>query len=88
MSYAHELATLSLPNPERYIISRLAQEEGGIVAKPKLIDFVYRDRVDGGPSAARQTVEKYIDRVRRKISPHGWTIKAELYRGYRLVRLS
>lgn len=84
--YAAELIDVPMPKREREVILRLSQAQGRIVPMHQIVDFLYGDEEDGGPEDARNCAQVHITKVRRKISPLGWVIEAERYRGYRLVR--
>jgi DNA-binding response OmpR family regulator len=82
-----ELGAMKLPNKQHDVVLRLSQAQGGWVAKPTLIDFVYGDDLNGGPDDADLCIESHIHKARAKIKPLGWTIESARFRGARLVRL-
>jgi DNA-binding response OmpR family regulator len=87
-TYAPEIDGVKLPRAEYDIILRLRQAAGAIVTNDNLVDFVYGDRLDGGPENAAQCIQTYVSKANRKIRPLGWSVVAERFRGYRLVRES
>jgi hypothetical protein len=44
------------------------------VTKKRLIERLYEDDADGGPENTERNVRYYIRQLRKKLSPHGWTI--------------
>lgn len=88
VDYAPELADVTMPKREREVILRLSQARGSIVHPETLADFMYGDEFDGGPENARAVIQTHICKARQRIKPLGWTIFAERFRGYRLVRVS
>lgn len=85
--YAAEIDDIRMPRREADVVLRLRQAAGALVSKGQLIDFIYGDRIDGGPDTADKIVETHISRARNKIEQAGWTIEVERFRGYRLVRV-
>lgn len=86
--YAPELAGFGRSRRQQEVILRLSQAHGSLVHTDQLIDFVYGDDEDGGPLDARACLQVHITKARQKINRLGWTIVAERFRGYRLVRMS
>lgn len=58
----------------RAIIEVLVDAYPGHVETQRLIDIVYADDPDGGPTSAQSTISKHIMKVRAKIEEYGWTI--------------
>lgn len=59
---------------QKAIVSALVDAYPRHVETQRLIDIVYADDPDGGPSAAQASISRTIMRVRLKIEEYGWTI--------------
>lgn len=62
------------PGHQRRIFDRLAARIGRDVSKDVLVDALYADRADGGPTHAENIVSIEITRLRRAIEPFGWSL--------------
>jgi DNA-binding response OmpR family regulator len=87
-AFAAEIDGVRLPRVQFDIILRLRQGGGALVSNAQIVDFLYGDRPDGGPLGAYNNIYTYISRAKKKIEAVGWTVIAERFRGYRLVRMA
>lgn len=71
-------ADLGLPRRELAVFECLAHARGRIVSKQQLLDQVY----GVGADVEDRVVEVYVSRLRKRIAPHGVTIKTARGIGY------
>lgn len=86
--YASELDDVHLPHRQFDVVLRLRQARGALVTHSMLVDFVYGDDENGGPSDALACIWSHLSRARETIKKAGWTIENDRFVGYRLVRVT
>ena len=87
IDYARESRSLSvdgtpldIPRKELTVFECLVSSKGRLVSKEALLTYVYGSGADKSGAA----IEVYVSRLRRRLGPHGVTIKAARGIGYRL----
>ena len=74
---------LDLPRRELSVFDTMIHALGRTVSKSKLLDSVYGT----GADVDEQVVEVYVSRLRKRLQPHGTTIKARRGIGYALAAI-
>jgi DNA-binding response OmpR family regulator len=79
-------AIKAMPPIMRDVVVYLARRRGEVVPREDIADYVYRDREDGGPLWAGESVKVLIHRYRPKLAEYGWTVagKSGQHGGYSL----
>ena len=77
-------ATLDVPARELKLLETLMLKAGKVVAKQAIIESL----ADFDDDLSANAVEQYVSRLRRKLAPHGLTIRTARGLGYYLDRAS
>ncbi|MEM8630908.1 MAG: response regulator transcription factor [Pseudomonadota bacterium] len=72
---------IDVPRRELSLLSALAEAEGRTVPKAMLLDHIY----GVGTETDEKVIEVYVSRLRRRLKPHGVSIRVNRGLGYALV---
>jgi len=71
---------MEVPRRELALLAALARAEGRLLSKDQLLDAVYGT----GSDTEAQVIEVYVSRLRKRLAPHGLSIRARRGLGYML----
>lgn len=68
------LASAIMGSVERRIVEALIAAYPKSITRDRMVEILYRDESDGGPTDAPTVVSILMGRLRVKLALHGWTI--------------
>jgi DNA-binding response OmpR family regulator len=66
--------TIRWTDTEQRVVDAFTRWPGRRFSRSALADLVYAEHKDGGPDWAINAMSVYVNRVRKKLRPTGWTI--------------